>query len=591
MRRAAVPRRVLAVLLAKLLAGLHAGLLVRLLVRLLLAKPFMRPLAGLLAGLACGSAGAASPQALTYIARPSPQPGTGQLLAYALPAAAPPHARHVPAVAWEAGARIALRDPASRRLLTARASADDAVAARLAALRRAPLAHSAAGARPVLVPPPAWMPGRPGHAGFAARHAARAPLVWLGTQAGVLHAFDAGSGEEVLAYLPGIAAGHTGGEPGARRRQEQAPRPTSTSTPCPYPEAADVQLEPGRWRTVLLCGVAAGASPAAVFALDITDAASAPPAGPLWETAASPALPLAPAGPVRALALPAPGGQRWHALVPLAVGGLALLPLDKPADAPWRGKYAAQHLRLPAGGCGAGTAGAALLAATVLSDAAGLAVAAYAVDGAGRLWRFGLRGPAPWRADGRCLHGPGTPARQPTAPAMSAAPEVFSAAGGHLVVYGSGHHVVAVPDPPAPANAGNGSEAGWRLSLANPGERLERLLPADPGHVALLTRTPDGRQRGYLLRALDGTPASAGKFAGKAAPIRPDAAGAGATIALARMPLAAAEPPRPGRAARETVALTLWSVEAGHATPLDGTVASRRTGRLRWRELIRAGVP
>ncbi|WP_454722417.1 MULTISPECIES: hypothetical protein [Cupriavidus] len=578
-------------------AALHVTLHVALLRALLVTLPAVW--AGSPARGAAHGAGAASPQVLTYLARPGPQPGRGQLLALALPATAPAAPLRLPAPTWEAGARLAVRDPDSRRLLTARAGADGTVAAHLARLRRAPLARSPDGARPVLVPPPAWLPGRPGHAAFAAAHAARASLVWLGTRDGLLHAFDATSGEEVLAYLPGVAAGHAGDKPDTRKPAAQdAARGSaglSNGAPCPYPEAADVQLGPARWRTVLLCGVAAAGAPAAVFALDITDAASAPPAGPLWETAASAALPLAPAGPVRALALPAPGGPRWQALVPLATGGLALLPLDKPVDAPWQGQYAARRLRLPASGCGASTAGTALRAATVLSDAAGLATAAYAVDDAGRLWRFGLRGPAPWLAEGRCLHGPGAAARQSGAVGVAAAPEVFSAAGGHLVVYGSGSHVVAIPDPPAPpAPASAGDRAGWRLPLASPGERLERLLPASPGHVALLTRTPDARQRAYLVRALDGTPASAGDAAGDAGEEtrnKPPEAAAGATLILARAPLVHGTPPRPGLPARQTTALTLWSLDAGYATPLGGTVASRRTGRLRWRELIRAGVP
>ncbi|MCY0856164.1 hypothetical protein [Cupriavidus sp. D39] len=48
---------------------------------------------------------------------------------------------------------------------------------------------------------------------------------------------------------------------------------------------------------------------------------------------------------------------------------------------------------------------------------------------------------------------------------------------------------------------------------------------------------------------------------------------------------------QPGTTSREAVALTLWSLEEGSAVPLNRTIASRRTGRLSWRELIRAGPP
>ncbi|MGO4325614.1 pilus assembly protein PilY [Cupriavidus sp. 2TAF22] len=559
--------------------------------------------AGLGAGAVQGSV-TASRQSLIYIAEPGQQPGTGRLLALVRPATTAKQPPHLPAPflpAWEAGARLAARDPDSRRLLSAQPDVDGAAARHLARLRRAPLARSPTGAQPVLVPPPAWMPGRPGHARFARKHAARPALVWLGTHGGLLHAFDAGTGEEVLAYAPGVLPGQAAPSGPVARGTLSAPANRPAQVPCPFPEAADVLLGPGRWRTVLLCGMAAitaarpgqarqagQQAPAAVFALDITDTALEPPLGPLWEAHASPALPLAPAGPIRALALPAPDGNRWYAMVPLAPGGLALLPLDKPAHTPWLGKYAVQRLRLPASGCGAGTAGTALLAATVLSDAGGLAVAAYAVDDAGRLWRFDLRGPAPWLGeDGRCQHRLDTRASQQAAPPIPVAPEIISAPGGHLVVYGSGGDVAAVFEPATSANAQ--ATGGWKRVLANPGERLERILPAAPGHLALVTRTPDARQRAYLLRALSGDAAPPGKPLVQ--PPRGQAVGADAAISLAATPLSPAPPSGPGLGARATVTLTLWSLEAGRATQLASTVASRRTGRLRWRELIRAGAP
>lgn len=487
-------------------------------------------------------------------------------------------------------------------------------------------AQGAGSTPPFLVPPPKWIPGWPGHAAFVAQHGARAALVWLGMSDGRLRAFNATSGDEVLAYQP-------------RPMQKQGP------TPCPHPEAVDVSLEPGRWHTVLLCGLPANAADpqAGVFALDITNVAARPPAGPLWEARASDTLPLAPSGPVRALALSTHEGPRWYAMVTLGASqgrqahrgvphrdppgqqaGIAILPLDKPTHAPWQGRHAIHQLLLPAGGCGSAGPNPALLAASILPDTSGVALAAYAVDAAGGLWRFDLRGAMPWRDSGRrvdCIYRMDNPA--PSSRAI-VPPALISTAGGHLVVYGTGTHVSAVFDSTAFADTGSpsrggahivaqpqgggvvlrrqahmpdnqgrpASTAGWHLPLPKPGERLERLLPADPGYLGFVTRTPDARQRAYLIHALSGESTTSAQAGG---PLTHVATGFGAnataTVVLERAALPPKLAPQPGVTSHEDVTLTLWSLEEGSAVPLNRTVASRRTGRLSWRELIRSGSP
>ncbi|MFJ1252837.1 pilus assembly protein PilY [Cupriavidus sp. CuC1] len=497
------------------------------------------------------------------------------------------------------------------------------------------LAGTAQGARstpPVLVPPPAWMPGWSGHAEFVVQHGARAALVRLGMRDGLLHAFDARSGEEVLAYRPRALL-------------------KRSAAPCPYPEAADVSLESGRWRTVLLCGLPAPATGtlASVFVLDITNAAAQPPLEALWEANASDALPLAPSGPVRALALSTLEGPSWYAMVMLASAhgrktrpgepqrdppwrpaGIAMLPLGKPAQAPWQGPHAILRLHLPASGCRNGEPSLALLAASILPDAAGVALAAYAVDTAGGLWRFDLRGAPPWH-DGdrrvRCIHRAENPVPLPAPSASAGAivpPVLISASGGHLVVYGHGERITAVFDSTALSSTGNtdgsaariaaqphgggvvlrrqphkratqggaASTAGWHLPLPNPGERLDRFLPADPGYLGFVTRTPDARQRAYLIHALSGESTTSAQAGG---PLAHVATGLGASAIAAVVLQRTALPPersaQPGTTSREAVALTLWSLEEGSAVPLNRTIASRRTGRLSWRELIRTGPP
>ncbi|EHP38760.1 Type IV pilus assembly protein, tip-associated adhesin PilY1 [Cupriavidus basilensis OR16] len=497
----------------------------------------------------------------------------------------------------------------------------DSLTALAAGLLLAGAAQAAA-----LVPPPTWMPGWPGHAEFVVQHGARAALVWLGMRDGMLRAFNASSGEEVLAYLP-------------RPMRKRGP------TPCPYPEAADVSIEPGRWRTVLLCGLPANMTDpqAGVFALDITNAATQPPVEALWRAEASDVLPLAPSGPVRALALSTPEGARWYAMVTLGASpgrqtrqggphhdaprhqaGIALLPMDKPAHAPWQGRHAVVRLLLPAGGCGIAEPNPALLAASILPDASGMALAAYAVDAAGGLWRFDLRGAMPWHDSGQrvsCIHR----MENPTPSSCAIVPPVLiSAAGGYLVVYGHGNHVSAVFDGASFADNGKpssgaarivaqpqgsgvvlrrqagtgdtqgrpGVAAGWHLLLPNPGERLDRLLPADPGYLGVVTRTPDARQRAYLIHALSGESATSAQAGGSLNHVATGfRASARAAIALERTALPPERAASPGVTSIEAVALTLWSREDGRAVPLNRTIASRRTGRLRWRELTRSGSP
>ncbi|GAB7546162.1 pilus assembly protein [Cupriavidus sp. 8B] len=617
---------------------------------------------------------AAAPVQLSYIAGPGDHPWSGRLLALALPPGDRAAMQSWRQPAWEAGALLDMREPDSRQLFTARDDADgapsylaplrlDALAASTRKLREragfhdrpdghsrqrlAQLGHPGS-ASPVLVPPPAWIPGRPGHAAFATRHGARRALVWMGTRDGLLHAFDAGSGEEVLAYLPGTLL----------VQAAQAARAPPV-VPCPFPEAADVALEPERWRTVLLCGIPASmpdesqhagqAAQAGVFALDITNTAAQPPLNLLWEAKASDAFPLAPAGPIRALALGTREGQRWYAMVAMAAvpgdesqsdkmprgrpsrqAGLALLPLDKPARASWEGRYAVSQLHLPASGCGTDGAYPPLLAATILPDFSGAAVAAYAVDAAGRLWRFDLRGEPPWHDSEsrvRCMHrvqgqtlSPRLPPPGGTAAASVPAPVIVSAREGHLVVYGSGNHVTAVFDSATLADTGKTSRqpgrivaqaresgvvlrrqpcrpdcqdaAGWHLRLPNPDERLDRTLPADPGYLGFVTRTPDARQRIYMVHALSGESTTSDQAGGPLVHATTGlAAGAGATVVLGRALLPPVRSPQPGASSREAFALTMWSLEDGRAVPHNRTVASRRTGRLRWRELIRSGSP
>lgn len=111
----------------------------------------------------------------------------------------------------------------------------------------------------------------PGFAAHQAATAARRPMVYVGSNGGMLHAFDARSGDELWAYVPTMVMRnlyHLADKDYANRH-----RFFVDATPA----VADVVIG-GQWRTLLVGGLGAGGR--GYYALDITDPNA--PRG-LWE--------------------------------------------------------------------------------------------------------------------------------------------------------------------------------------------------------------------------------------------------------------------------------------------------------------------
>jgi type IV pilus assembly protein PilY1 len=113
---------------------------------------------------------------------------------------------------------------------------------------------------------------------FKTDHAGRAGTVFTAANDGMLHAFDAGTGEEIWAYVPRIT-----------QHKMAALASTTYGTNHQFttdgsPEVADVKLGT-KWATVLVAGLNGGGR--GYYALDVTD-----PANPkaLWELCADPAV-------------------------------------------------------------------------------------------------------------------------------------------------------------------------------------------------------------------------------------------------------------------------------------------------------------
>jgi len=112
--------------------------------------------------------------------------------------------------------------------------------------------------------------------GFAQRHADRSAMVYVGANDGMLHGFDANSGEEKIAYVPNAVLPELG-------------RLTETYYPHRYyvdgtPASGDVVFD-GAWHSVLVGGLGNGGR--SIYALDITNPSNFDQSSPdetfLWE--------------------------------------------------------------------------------------------------------------------------------------------------------------------------------------------------------------------------------------------------------------------------------------------------------------------
>ena len=286
--------------------------------------------------------------------------------------------------------------------------------------------------------------GTPVYAGKAGRAA-----VYLGANDGMLHAFDAGSGEELFAYVPDalFAQLHHLTDPAyVHRAYVDGPAGTGEA------------LIGADRKTVLVAGMGGGAQ--GVFALDITDPANfAAGLGVLWEftdrddpmmgnVTTLPQivkLRMRRAGNVvhRYFAIVASGLNNYapddHAS-PSGKGALFLLALDKPREAPWQLNSNYYRLITP---IPESTLANALNAPVLLADSEGALRYAYAGDLQGNLWRFDFSGGAPWTSAvgpganskplfvARDADGRRQPIMQP--PLLAHAPE-----RGYMVLFGTG---------------------------------------------------------------------------------------------------------------------------------------------------------
>lgn len=234
--------------------------------------------------------------------------------------------------------------------------------------------------------------GTPVYVGPVDRRAA----VYLGANDGMLHGFDAITGQELFAYVPDalIAQLHHLADPAYVHRAY-----------VDGPAGSGEAIIGGAKKTILISGMGGGAQ--GVFALDVTDPANfAGGLGVLWEfTDRSDAMMgnvttppqivkvrMGNGGAYRYFAIVASGVNNYES-VDAGKGALFLLALDKPRGTPWR--LNANYYRLITPISEPSLANA-LSAPVLLADSDGALRYAYAGDLQGNLWRFDFSGGAPW---------------------------------------------------------------------------------------------------------------------------------------------------------------------------------------------------
>lgn len=302
--------------------------------------------------------------------------------------------------------------------------------------RRTSVLGDSINSTPVLVGPPSGASRDAGYLAFRERYKSRRPVIYLGANDGMLHAFDAGNGSELYAYVPDALMSSL----------NRLPDPGYVHHAyVDGPAGSGDALIAGNWRTVLVSAMGGGAQ--GLFALDISDPEMLDERAALWEFTDrdDPMMGNITTLP-QVIKVRTSHGYRYFAVVSSGLnnyardghrsgagkGALFLLALDKARDAPWR--LNANYFRLVTPISDPSMANG-LSAPALIADRDGALNYAYAGDLQGNLWRFDF---SSWPgAAGKALFvardGDGN--RQPIAQQPMVA---YASGGGYLILFGTG---------------------------------------------------------------------------------------------------------------------------------------------------------
>ena len=116
--------------------------------------------------------------------------------------------------------------------------------------------------------------GAAGYQGFRSTHSNRTPIVYVGANDGMLHAFDAATGAEVFAYIPSALLG---------KLAELAKQDYGHEFYVDGEVIVEDVYDGSNWRSILVASLGRGGK--MLFALDVTDPANLGASSVLWEAA------------------------------------------------------------------------------------------------------------------------------------------------------------------------------------------------------------------------------------------------------------------------------------------------------------------
>lgn len=271
------------------------------------------------------------------------------------------------------------------------------------------------------------------YSSFYSTYTSRTAAVFAGANDGMLHAFNATTGNELFAYIPSWMGPKLSALTSTSYNQNHqsyvdAPPAIAEAEVFSNGNAAD-------WRTVLVAGTGAGGS--GVFALDVTDPSNFDASKVMWEftRADDPEIGFVVGKPqiarLRTSAAGATATYRWFAIVASGVNNyvpdsagrysttgqpaIFLLALDKPAGTAWTATGTTPNyykISLPVDSTLSTSNPTGVISFTAMKGSAGEVTQIYVGDLHGKLWKldFSTYGAADWNINKLSAYNKGTTA-------------------------------------------------------------------------------------------------------------------------------------------------------------------------------------